>query len=80
MTTIFYIEDSPVERQLIKRILAPHYTVVLAGDGLEAAQQGKHLKPDLVLTDLNMPGLDGYELATKLKAAWPDVPIVGGWP
>jgi len=76
MTTIFYIEDSPVEQRLVQGILSTQYTVVLANDGLEAVQKGEQLKPDLVLTDLNMPGLDGYEVATKLKAAWPDVPIV----
>lgn len=76
MATIFYVEDSPVERQLIRAILKPHYDVVLASSGLEAVQKGKNIKPDLVLTDLNMPGLDGYETATKLKTVWPDIPVV----
>lgn len=76
MATIFYVEDSPVEQQVIRAILKPHYDVVLVNSGLEAVQKGKDIKPDLILTDLNMPGLDGYETATKLKAVWPDIPIV----
>lgn len=76
MTTIFYIEDSEVERGMVKAILAPHFRVVLSGNGLDAIQKGKSINPDLVLTDLNMPGLDGYEVATRLKVILPDTPVV----
>ena len=49
--------------------------MVTAGDGPTALAQYKHEKPDLVLLDLNMPGLDGLDVARKLRAT-SNVPII----
>jgi two-component system alkaline phosphatase synthesis response regulator PhoP len=51
------------------------FRVVTAGDGPTALAQYKHEKPDLVLLDLNMPGMDGLDVARKLRAA-SNVPII----
>ncbi|HID90151.1 MAG TPA: response regulator [Anaerolineales bacterium] len=66
--TILYIEDNPENRLLVRRILeAEGYTVVEAEDapsGLEAAQS---VSPDLILLDINLPGMDGYEFTARLR-------------
>jgi signal transduction histidine kinase len=68
MPTILHVEDDNLSRMLVRRILASEgYEIIEAEDGfvgLEMAQQ--HL-PDLILMDINIPGLDGYEITTKLK-------------
>jgi DNA-binding NarL/FixJ family response regulator len=47
-----------------------------ASNGLEAVEKAKALKPDLVLLDLAMPGMNGAEVASVLKKTMPEVPIV----
>ena len=50
----------------------------LAGDGEEALEKIRHAKPDLVITDVIMPKLDGYGLLRKMKAAeeWRSIPVI----
>lgn len=47
-----------------------------AADGVEATEQAKKLKPDLIVLDLAMPRLNGAEAATVLSQTMPDIPIV----
>jgi two-component system cell cycle response regulator DivK len=66
--TILYIEDNPGNRMLIRRILEVEgYKVVEAEDGIEGLEKAKSMTPDLILMDINLPGMDGYELTGKLK-------------
>ena len=66
--TILYIEDNPGNRMLIRRILeAEGYHVVEAADGYEGLEKASKIKPDLILMDINLPGIDGYELTGRLK-------------
>jgi PAS domain S-box-containing protein len=78
--TILVVEDEMSVRELIKRILATKgYEVLLAGQGTEAIQmctQEPKLPIDLVLTDIIMPGMNGAELATRLKQMQPELKIV----
>ena len=46
------------------------------GDGLDAVQKAQELKPDLVLLDLSLPGLNGVEAANRIRKATPSVKIV----
>ncbi|HEY75724.1 MAG TPA: response regulator [Thermoflexia bacterium] len=77
--TILYIEDNPENRLLVRRILeAEGYAVVEAEDapsGLEAAQT---ISPDLILLDINLPEMDGYEFTARLRQTpgLKDIPIV----
>ncbi len=77
--TILYIEDNPENRLLVRRILeAEGYTVVEAEDapsGLEAAQT---VSPDLILLDINLPEMDGYEFTARLRqtSGLREIPIV----
>lgn len=67
--TILVIDDTPNYRQALRRLLVANgYSVVLAGDGESALQLAREQLPDLILLDVNMPGMDGYEACQRLKA------------
>lgn len=67
-TTILHIEDDPANRLLVRKLLAAEgMTVVDAETGLEGVRRALEIKPDLVLIDLNIPDLDGYEVALRLR-------------
>ena len=66
---ILYIEDDELNRKLVYYILEQEgYTVIHAPDGLSGIQVAMAEKPDLILMDINLPGLDGHETATKIKS------------
>jgi two-component system chemotaxis response regulator CheY len=68
MATILTVDDSPSIRQMIKVVLEPGgHTVVEAGDGAQGLEKAKVAKPDLVITDLNMPVMNGLELIKALR-------------
>jgi CheY-like chemotaxis protein len=76
---ILYIEDDPASQQLVSRILqAEGYQVILASNGLEGIQQAKGEQPNLILMDINMNDLNGYEVTTRLRSMEPlsQVPII----
>jgi two-component system cell cycle response regulator DivK len=66
---ILYIEDNPSDQRLVRKVLATHgYKIVLAGDGLAGIDQARTTQPDLILVDVQMPGLDGLETVRRLRA------------
>ncbi|MBN1934470.1 MAG: response regulator [Anaerolineae bacterium] len=66
---ILYIEDNPDNRLLTKRILmAEGYDVLEASDGLAGLAIAEKEDVDLILVDINMPGMDGYEVSKRLRA------------
>lgn len=67
-TTILHIEDDPANRLLVRKLLtAEGMQVVDAETGLEGVRRALEIRPDLVLIDLNIPDLDGYEVALRLR-------------
>lgn len=71
------VDDSVISRDVtLGQLHALGWQVTLAADGDEAWQRWRDGRFDIVLTDLNMPGLDGYGLARKLRADNPSIPIV----
>lgn len=65
---VLVVEDNPTNARLTSHMLhAGRYEVLLASDGREGLEMAQRLLPDLILTDLQMPGLDGLELARLLK-------------
>ena len=75
---ILYIEDNPDNRLLIKRVLeAEGYAVIEAENGTEGLRLAAKEPPDLVLMDINLPDIDGYECTMLLRKAHPNhLPIV----
>ena len=65
---ILCIEDNPVNWRLVQRLLAQAgYEMHWAEEGLRGFEMALELKPDLILLDINLPGLSGFEVATKLR-------------
>lgn len=66
--TVLYVEDNPDNRLLVRRILlSEDYGLLEATNAQEALDLIKTTKPDLILMDINMPDMDGYELTAKIK-------------
>ncbi len=79
MHRILHIEDDPANRLLVRKLLQNvGYEVIDAADGLEGVRLACASPPDLVLVDLNIPGLDGYEVTLRLRgeASLASTPIV----
>jgi signal transduction histidine kinase len=79
MPRILHIEDDPANRLLVRKLLqAAGHEVIEAADGLEGVRLACAQRPDLVLVDLNIPGLDGFEVALRLRGepSLAGVPIV----
>lgn len=76
--TILLADDNADMRNYVSRLLLPHYRVLVAKDGEEAYSLALKLQPDLVLSDIMMPKLDGFGLITKLKSTLStrNIPII----
>jgi type IV pilus assembly protein PilB len=77
--TILTVDDDPVNRKIIERVLIQDgYRVVEADSGLKTLEVLRDVRPDLILLDVVMPGMDGYELCAKLQenADTADIPVV----
>lgn len=68
--TILYIEDNPDNLHLIRKVLeARGHKVCGAANGLEGVSMAEELKPDMILVDINLPDIDGYEVARRIRAS-----------
>src|SRR5256885_6075804 len=66
---ILYIEDNPESRTLVRNVLeARGFDVLEASDGIAGIDLAISAHPDLILCDIEMPGIDGYETATRLRS------------
>jgi two-component system cell cycle response regulator DivK len=67
-TKILYIEDNPDNRMLVRRVLQVEgYTVIEAPDGPTGIRLATEQIPDLILMDINLPDVDGYEITARIK-------------
>jgi two-component system cell cycle response regulator DivK len=70
MSKILVVEDNEVTRDSLSRLLRRRgFEVVVARDGKAGIAQAQSEKPDLVLMDMNMPEVDGWEATQRIKAA-----------
>jgi two-component system, chemotaxis family, response regulator PixH len=79
MTKILVVEDTPSELKLVTQFLEEGgYTVVVATDAKTALTKVSEQKPNLVITDVVMPGMSGFELCRSLKnnPATQKIPII----
>ncbi len=74
---ILVVDDDPRITSLLRRILAYEgYSVAVAASGHEALTRSLERAPDLVILDIMLPGIDGLEVARRLRAAGDNVPIL----
>ena len=77
--TIMVVEDDEASRDALSRRLERRgYRIVLAVDGHEAVSKGRAASPDLILMDLGLPGIDGWEATRQLKGdpSTAQIPII----
>jgi len=65
---ILIVEDGEFNRDLLIQLLGDQYQVVVAVDGEEGVRKAEQEKPDLILMDLGLPVLDGWEATERIKA------------
>jgi len=74
---VLLIEDNPDGREVLRELLeASGHRVDVAVNGLEGLAQATRAPPDVLLTDLGLPGLDGYEVARRVRATCSPVPYL----
>ena len=66
---ILVIDDNQEVRSLLRDILSPEYQIVEAADGLEGWEKASEIVPDLIISDILMPGMDGNILCEKIKSS-----------
>ncbi len=82
MLDVLIVDDSAAIRKILQRVLRqtelPIGSVYEAGDGAEALETLRRQSVGLILSDINMPNMDGLEFLTKLRAepAWQQLPVV----
>jgi CheY-like chemotaxis protein len=68
MKTLLIVEDIELNRDLLTQLLEDDYRLVYAEDGFSALERAAAERPDLILMDLSLPRLDGWEATRRLKA------------
>jgi len=76
--TILVVDDTEWNRDLLVQLLEDDYDILQAVDGAEGVKKTEDDKPDLILMDLGMPVMDGWEATRRIKAndALKQIPII----
>ncbi|MBA2301920.1 MAG: response regulator [Acidobacteria bacterium] len=67
-STVLLVEDHVDSRLMYAEFLRMQFTVIEAGDGASALEAMRTTRPDVVVTDLALPGMDGFELVERMRA------------
>src|SRR6266849_4611353 len=78
MVTVLVVDDSAVDRRRAEKLLGKddQMTVLAAANGREALDILARTLPDLVLTDMQMPEMDGLQLVEEVRGKYPSVPVI----
>ncbi len=78
MKKILIVEDVEFNRDLIVQLLEENYEILTAVDGAVGVELAERERPDLILMDLSLPGVDGWEATRRIKAneALRNIPII----
>jgi CheY-like chemotaxis protein len=77
MKTILIVEDIDLNIDLLTQLLEEEYNLLIAKDGLQGVVLTEQHKPDLVLMDISLPVMDGYEAARNIRKTFQALPIIG---
>ena len=78
LPVVLVVEDHADVAHLVGKVLGHRYAVAYAADGEQALEKISQLNPDLIITDVKMPMMDGHELCQRVRASveWRDIPII----
>ncbi|PLX69358.1 MAG: response regulator [Denitrovibrio sp.] len=75
--TVLYVEDDEITREMALRMLSKYFKVVYpAADGREGLELFGECNPDLIITDLSMPEMSGFEMINSIQKTSKDIPII----
>jgi len=75
--SVLYVEDEAEIRDVLAKILKRRIgTVYTASNGFEGVEKFRELNPDIVITDINMPKMDGLKMIAAIRKIKEDVPVI----
>lgn len=77
MKTILIVEDTELNIDLLTQLLEDDYNLLVARDGVEGVSLARAENPDLILMDISLPVMDGYEATRKIRETMQSTPIIG---
>ena len=77
MKTILVVEDVELNIDLLTQLLEDDYSLLIAKDGASGVAMAEESRPDLVIMDIALPIMDGYEATRRIRATFPSMPIIG---
>src|SRR5260221_12413197 len=79
MKTVLIVENTDLNIDLLTQLLEEKYNLLVARDGEQAVQMAIQHQPDLILMDINLPVIDGYEATRRIRThdALKSTPIIG---
>jgi len=77
MKTVLIVEDVELNIDLLVQLLEDDYHLLVARNGLESVAMAEQHNPELVLMDISLPGMDGYEATRAIRKTHPNLPVIG---
>jgi len=77
MKTILIVEDTDLNIDLLTQILEDDYSLLVAKDGAQGVHMAQENSPDLILMDISLPVMDGYEATRRIRTTLASTPIIG---
>jgi two-component system cell cycle response regulator DivK len=77
LKTILIVEDTDLNIDLLTQILEDEYNIIVAKDGVQGVSMTEQNMPDLVLMDISLPIMDGYDATRIIRKSFQSMPIFG---
>ena len=77
MKTILIVEDIELNIDLLTQLLEDDYNLLVAKNGEQGVSMAQQENPDLILMDISLPIMDGYEATRRIRATNTSIPIIG---